>query len=100
MKVRWTEQAFERLAEIQDYIGRDNPTAASRMIERIIDRAEALDRFPERGRIVPEIGNSNVREVFEGSYRIVYRVHKQGIQILTVFEGHRLLSERDLKTSE
>ena len=100
MKVRWTEQAFERLAEVQEYIALDNPPAAARMIDKIIERAEKLETFPERGRIVPEIGNPDIREVFEGNYRIVYRVHKQYVQVLTVFQGHRLLPEVDLPPSE
>jgi len=97
MKVRWTEQAFERLAEVQEYIALDNQAAAARMIDKITERAEKLEKFPERGRMVPEIGNPDIREVFEGNYRIVYRVHKRHVQILTVFEGHRLFSEDDLK---
>ena len=32
-----------------------------------------------------------MRELLLGSYRIVYRVAKGGVEVLTVFEGHRLL---------
>jgi hypothetical protein len=46
-------------------------------------------------RIVPEIGRSDVREVFLRTYRIVYRVLDEGIVVLTVVEGHRLLGELD-----
>lgn len=99
MKVRWTEQAFERLVEVQAYIALDNPVAAARMIDKITDRAEILETFPERGRMVPEIGNPDFREVFDGNYRIVYRIHKRHVQILTVVEGHRLFPEDDLKKS-
>ena len=35
-----------------------------------------------------------------GSYRIVYRVAKGGIQVLTVFEGHRLLPEGSVPEEE
>lgn len=37
----------------------------------------------------------DVREVIERSYRIVYRVVSDGIVVLTVFEGHRLLGSID-----
>ncbi|RMF19474.1 MAG: type II toxin-antitoxin system RelE/ParE family toxin [Candidatus Dadabacteria bacterium] len=99
MDIRWTEQAFERLAEVQEFIARDSPVAAARMVDKIIDRAENLKTFPERGRIVPEIDNPDIREVFEGNYRIVYRVREQYLEILTVFERHRLFPEDDLASS-
>ena len=43
------------------------------------------------GRTVPEIGNPNIRELIYRGYRIVYRLNGDRIEILTVFEGHRLL---------
>jgi toxin ParE1/3/4 len=47
------------------------------------------------GRIVPEIGREDVREIFLRSYRLVYRVTPKGMVVLTVFEGHRLLGGVD-----
>ena len=49
------------------------------------------------GRIVPEIGSFNIRELIEGNYRIVYRYSREKIEILTVFEGHKLLKEEDIE---
>ncbi len=40
MRVVWTRQAFERLAEIEDFIARDNPRAAKNHTERLIARTE------------------------------------------------------------
>jgi plasmid stabilization system protein ParE len=42
------------------------------------------------GRVVPELGQADIREVFVDHYRIVYHVEADGISILTVFEGHQL----------
>ena len=47
--------------------------------------------MPRTGRIVPEIGRENIREVLQGSYRIVYQINQHGIDVVTVIEGHRLL---------
>ena len=44
---------------------------------------------PAFGRMVPERERPDLREVFVGSYRIVYRIRAESIDILTVFEGHR-----------
>jgi plasmid stabilization system protein ParE len=41
--------------------------------------------------MVPEIAHPHIRELLFKKYRIVYRIRKKSIEILTVFEGHRLL---------
>lgn len=43
--------------------------------------------------MVPERERPDLREVFVGGYRIIYRVRAERIDVLTVFEGHRLLPE-------
>jgi toxin ParE1/3/4 len=96
MRVVWTEQAFLRLAEIEDFISIDNPPAAIRLIARLMEKAEALVEFPQMGRQVPEAPGSNLRELIEGNYRIVYRVQHRVVEIITVFEAHRLLPDDDL----
>lgn len=98
MKVVWTDQAFDRLAEIEDFIARDDPVAAERVINRLIDRAEILSDHPGLGRALPELPGGNLRELVERNYRIVYRVQDETIAILTVFEGHRLLPADEFST--
>ncbi len=100
MKVVWTEQALYRLQEIEDYISRDSPHTAVRWIDRLIARGEDLAAFPASGRKVPELNSSKIREVLVGTYRIVYRLKPQRIEILTVFEGHRQLPASDFKMTE
>jgi plasmid stabilization system protein ParE len=52
------------------------------------------------GRRVPEIPGSDLRELVIRNYRIVYRVHHETIQILTVFESHKLLPQQDFSQNE
>ena len=96
MKVLWTEQAYTRLAEIGDFIAKENPIAAARLRKKLIERAESLSTFPNRGRRPPELPGSELREIIHDVYRIVYRVRGKSIEVLTVFEGHRQLPEEDL----
>ncbi len=96
MKVIWTEQAMLRLSAIEDHIAEDNPAAAARFIERLIERGEDLAKFPSLGRLVPEMPRGQLRELIEGNHRIVCRVHRKSVEILTVFEGHRLLDPKEL----
>ena len=96
MKVVWSRQALLRLDEIWAYIAADNPDAAERWIARLIARAEAAAVIPLAGRVVPELDRSEIREVIERTYRIVYRFDGLQLIVLTVFEGHRLLRPEEL----
>ena len=53
--------------------------------------------YPESGRVVPELGRQEIREVIVGSYRVVYRMHEDATQILTVFRASRLFPHSALQ---
>src|SRR3972149_10826995 len=97
MKIEWTEPALLDLESIRDYIGHNSEYYATRFIGRIIEAAESLERFPERGRHVPEAGDENIRELLFYNYRIMYRIEKNRILILKVIHGSRDLSQKELK---
>lgn len=92
MKILWAREALQQLTEIEDFIAKDNVERAAKFVDEIIAHAEALlPGEPRIGRMVPEISNPDIRELIFKKYRIVYRVNKNNLEILTVFEGHRLL---------
>ena len=91
MKIKWTHEALERLSEIEDFISQDSPDRARKFIDQIIEHTESLSDNPLSGRTVPEISNPDIRELIFKKYRIVYRINGNHLDILTVFEGHRLL---------
>lgn len=97
MRVVWTEQAWTRLAEIEIFIAKDSPAAAAKFVDKLIERGEALARHPERGRRLREMPSAGLRELLIGNYRIIYRVTSNTIEILTVFEGHRLLRDDEFR---
>ncbi|MBL0217936.1 MAG: type II toxin-antitoxin system RelE/ParE family toxin [Myxococcales bacterium] len=88
MTASWTKRAELELQEIIDRIADDNPIAAYEWGERLVRRADAAARMKLSGRVVPELGREDVREVFLGAYRIMYRVTGAGIVVITVLEGH------------
>lgn len=94
--ILWSARALADLHDIGDYIARDNPEAARRWVSKLIRAAERSKRFPYSGRIVPEVGQPEIREILVRSYRIVYRIRDGRIEILTVFEGHQRLVTSDL----
>ncbi|MEQ1486821.1 type II toxin-antitoxin system RelE/ParE family toxin [Methyloglobulus sp.] len=91
MKLRWSERAVNDLIAIQRYITQDSPQTAKKWVAKLRQRARSATDAPLAGRVVPEFNQNDIREVFQGNYRIVYHVHDDGILILTVFEGHQLL---------
>jgi toxin ParE1/3/4 len=96
MKLRWTDRARRDLLAIGRYIALDNPVAARRWVERFQARTRQAATMPMAGRVVPELHRDDIREVFVRTYRIVYRVREDAIDVLTVFEGHRLFDTTDL----
>ena len=49
-QISWSVQASLQLAAIVDYIEQFDPDAARRLGDRLIDVAESLRQFPDRGR--------------------------------------------------
>ena len=88
-QVTWTEQAIDDLYTVFLFIARDAPGYGEVMIERILAATEHLDEFPRSGRVVPEIGQDDIREVIVQNYRIIYRVISDAVEILTVHHGAR-----------
>lgn len=87
--VRWTGPARFDLKEIRDYIARDSRFYAEKVSLEIIEKSEILDSFPEVGRIVPEIGDPNIRELFIYSYRLIYGILPTKIEVLALIHGKR-----------
>jgi plasmid stabilization system protein ParE len=60
---------------------------------RVFNAAERLEPFPLSGRTVPELDVYHLREVIIGSYRLIYRLEKEDVEILTLYHGARLLTD-------
>jgi toxin ParE1/3/4 len=81
------------VSDIEAFIARDSPHAADAWSLRIRERARRAAALPRAGRVVPEFGRSDLREVFVKNYRIVYRIEPRGITVLAVFESHRRIGD-------
>ena len=98
MKVYWTDTAKQHLYGIRDYISLDSETYAKRVIDRLTRRSRQIGDFPMSGRVVPEFRIDQIREVFEGSYRIIYYIKADCIEVLAVIHGSQNILRDD--TSE
>lgn len=97
MKIVWSLLAVESLEDIYDYIAVDNVSAASNLVENIFNKVESLVTNASRGRVVTESDRENIRELFEGEYRIIYRVERKHISILTIRNFKQRLPETDIQ---
>jgi toxin ParE1/3/4 len=88
-KVIWAYAAEEDLQAAASYIHRDSPVYAASFVDRALDAGRSLDEFAERGRMVPELSDSSIREIFIYSYRLVYRIEDDRISILALIHGRR-----------
>ena len=84
MKVRWTDTAQEHLDAIHAYIAQDSPEYAKRMVDGLTRRSQQIAGFPLSGRRVPEYDMDQIREVIEGTYRIIYHIKADQIDVLAV----------------
>jgi toxin ParE1/3/4 len=92
VEITWTPFALDDLQSIYDYIAQDSPTYASRYIDKLVDRVDILIEHAEAGRIVPEFENESIRELIEGSYRIIYHIRSTTeIGIVRIHHSARLL---------
>ena len=87
--VKWTTPAKRDLKKIHDYIAEDSKYYAKRVSQDIIAKTEKLKDFPEIGRIVPELQESNTRELIIYSYRLIYEIKRGHVEILALIHGKR-----------
>lgn len=95
MKIQWSTLSIDRIIEIAEYIVEDKPGASEKWVNSIFNSVERLQKFPESGRKVPEVNRDEIREILLGNYRIIYRIDKEMISILTIRHGKQLLYEED-----
>ena len=96
--VGWTPQALDDLEAACLFIARDAPRMSSVLAARVFDATDRLIEFPLSGRVVPEIGRSELREIFVSNYRVIYRVlPTSDVEILTIHHGARPLGSGTVK---
>jgi len=93
VRIDWTQQSIDDLKSIHAYIAAESKVYANRLIEKLITRVRQLEHFPESGKIVPEFGQNSIRELIEGNYRVVYKIHTDHIGIIRVHHTARLLNK-------
>jgi toxin ParE1/3/4 len=94
MRVVWSPRAKQRLEEIAATIAADQPLNARRVVERIVKRTRILRAHPYAGRVLEPIDEPSLRELIESTYRIIYVVRDDVVEISSVRDTRRALPAR------
>ena len=100
MRIVWAPIALDRAEKAARYIAGDRPAAAVKWIDGLFEAVATLKVFPHKGRMVPEVGRPEIREVLYSRYRVVYRLEEKRLFILTVRHQRRQLSESILREEQ
>src|SRR5436309_94682 len=91
--VIWTPQAKRHLRDIKRYISRDAPSSAKAFIRRIQERVRKIGIMPSAASLVLEFPRPDIREIYVGSYRIIYQIREHDVRVLLVMHGAQLLKD-------
>ncbi len=99
-EVIWTEPALLDLDGVAEYIALDNPSAASKYVQKVFFQVERLALFPNSGKKPEELYQTSYLEIVVPPCRIFYRVQNDIVYILYIMRAerllhHYLLSQRD-----
>jgi toxin ParE1/3/4 len=87
--VAWAESARAALDEVIAYIAQDSRQAAMQVLDAALQAAASLSTLSERGRVVPELNDPNIRETFVFRYRLMYRVEDSRVLVVAFLHGSR-----------
>jgi plasmid stabilization system protein ParE len=90
--VVWSATSEKDLRGILEYIAADSPSNAFEIFNEIKQKTSRLYAFPERGRIVPELKDQGIvlyRELIVPPWRIIYRISKKTVYVLSVLDSRQ-----------
>jgi plasmid stabilization system protein ParE len=67
------------------------PDIGDRLVAEVFQRVETLADHPDIGRVVPEFGQSFLRELIYPPFRIVCRHDTKRVRVVRVWRSERLL---------
>ena len=92
MLIHYTTRFLHEADEQAEHLAQYSPTRATLFIDSLFRQLELLKPHPRLGRMVPELGTDNVRELLFRQYRLIYRLTSADrIDVLALQTGQRPL---------
>jgi plasmid stabilization system protein ParE len=92
-RVSFAPSAITNLEEIRSwYADQQVLEVGERLVREIVDAVLRLADFPESGRVVPEFGLVQLREIIHPPFRIVYRLDDERVRVVRVWRSERLMT--------
>lgn len=88
-EVAWAQSARDAFDAVIGYIAQDSQQAAGRVLTAALRAGASLATLAERGRVVPELDDPTIREVFVYRYRLQYRIEDTRVLVLAFLHGAR-----------
>jgi toxin ParE1/3/4 len=85
----WSPEAIEDIEAIASYIERDSRWYAKAVVSKLVETAESIPEYPQLGRVVPELGDSSIRERLVHRYRLIYRLEENRAVVAAVIHGRQ-----------
>lgn len=92
----WTKPAKADLKHIYDFIAEDSKHYAKKVAQEIREKTDILNRLPNLGKMVPEIGYPEIQELNIYSYRIIYEVKNEQCHVLAVIHKRQDFAPENL----
>ena len=93
VELRWSLLAAEDLENICLYIEKDSERYARIIAQEIVGMADLIPTFPYSGRMVPKYNSEFIREKMIKSYRVIYRIHGEYIEVVRILQQRRQLTD-------
>jgi toxin ParE1/3/4 len=96
MKVVWSDDAVWALVALEERLGRRySADKAARIVEELARRVDRLEDHPQLGRMVPEYGQWQLRELVDQWNRVLYRLRPDAVEVVTIVPARMPLDQRD-----
>ncbi len=91
----WTETALQDIESIAVFISRDSEFYARQFVQKLINATLKLEKFPDIGKSLRELPQSEYKEILLKKYRIIYRIASENIYIISVHHSAKLLENNE-----
>ncbi len=90
-KIEWLPEATKDVVRLREFIKKENPRAAKKAGQRILDAVNLLTKNPEAGMLGPDEDCVAFRDLYapfgKGGYTVRYRIKQQTVIIVRVWHS-------------